>query len=301
VTTPADAASSTGLLARTELTASYFTLTGSALGEPPRHSLAARAAAGARAGFTSLALAPAELLRARESPAGLRGLREIIERHGLAVTELEPLRGWDGEGIDADSALADELAMYELADAFGSRQINAIQVVGPEVPPDLVARRFAAICDRAADHGLIVAFEPRANSPVSTAAGAAALIEASGRSNTGIVLDSYHVHRAGVTLEDLRGLPAGMVASVQLNDMHAVPVGSAFEDATEHRLPPGDGDIDLAAWLVGLGELGIDVPISVEVMSREFTHISVEEAARRAGEGARKALAGARDAAGREH
>ena len=294
--TAADAASSAGLLARTDLAASYFTLTGSALGEPPRHSLASRAAAATEAGFTALALAPGELVHARESAAGINGLREIIDRHELAVTELEPLRGWDGEGVDADSALADELAMYELADAFGSRQINAIQVVGPEVPRDLVAERFAAICDRAADHGLIVAFEPRANSPVSTAAGAAELLKASGRSNTGIVLDSYHVHRSGVTLEDLAGLPAGMIASVQLNDMHAVPIGSAFEDATEHRLPPGEGDIDLAAWLVGLGELGIDVPIAVEVMSREFTHITVEEAARRAADGARTVLAGARNA-----
>ncbi|HEY0779618.1 MAG TPA: sugar phosphate isomerase/epimerase family protein [Gemmatirosa sp.] len=285
-----------GLLGQEELTASYFTLTGAKLGEPPRHSLQARAAAAGAAGFTALALAPYELVNAREHEHGLESLSAIVTHHGLTVTELEPLRGWDGD--DGELGRAQEQMMYEMADTFGSRQINAIQVEA-EVSLDTIAERFAAVCDRAAAHGVTVAFEPRANSPVSSPSGAMRLLSAAGRVNSRIVLDCYHVHRGGVTLEDIAAVPTAMIASVQLNDMRAVAVGSALEDATEHRLAPGEGDIDLAAWLGGLADLGIDVPLSVEVMSRDFTEISIEQAARRAANGAREVLSAARAASER--
>lgn len=215
----------------------------------------------------------------------------MLADHGLAVPELEPLRDWDGD--DAEEARESEEAIHALADAFGSRRVTAIQVVGEEVPAELVAERFAAVCDRAADHGLTVAFEPRSASPVSRPAGAAELIRAAGRRNSGIVLDAYHVHRERVTLEEIAAV-APLVLAVQLNDTTATPLPRPAIDALDNRLAPGEGGIDLAAWLAGLDGLGIDVPLAVEVLSREFRRLPVEAAATRAAVGARAALAAAR-------
>lgn len=280
------------LLDRGELTASYYTLTGAPFGRPPRHTLAARAKAAAAAGFQSLALSPDELVHARAAGDGLEHLVAIVAEHGLRVSELEPLRGWDGEP-SAESATAERL-IYELADAFGARQVNVIQMVGEGVPQALVAERFAALCARASQHGLTVAFEPRANSPVSSPARAARLIEEAGAPNAGIVLDAYHFHRAGIAAAELAVLPPASIASVQLNDMHAQPVGSAGNDALEHRLVPGAGDIDLAGWLRDLAAVGIDVPIAVEAMSQELDALPIDLAAMRAAAGARAVLAAAR-------
>jgi sugar phosphate isomerase/epimerase len=208
----------------------------------------------------------------------------------LAVPELEPLRGWDCGGRD------DEPAVFALADVFGSRQVTTIQVVA-DVPAELLAERFAGLCERAGAHGLIVGFEPRANSPVDTPAGAQELIRASGATNAGIVLDAYHVHRTGVSLEDLEPV-ADLIVSVQLNDMLAEPRPDPVEDALEYRLAPGLGAIDLPGWLAGLTGLGIDVPMAVEVLSREHNELPVAEAAARALAGARNALAAARTLVG---
>lgn len=280
------------LLDRGELTASYYTLTGAPLGQPPRHTLAARAQAAAAAGFQSLALSPDELSLARAAGDDLGRLVATVAEHGLRVSELEPLRGWDG-APSAELAAA-ECLIYELADAFGARQVNVIQVVGEEVPDAVVAERFAALCARASRHGLTVAFEPRAHSPVSSPARAARLVEEAGAANSGIVLDAYHFHRAGITAAELAALPPASIASVQLNDMHAQPVGSAAEDALEHRLAPGAGDIDLAGWLQSLAAIGADVPIAVEAMSRELDALPIDAAAMRAASGARAVLAAAR-------
>jgi len=270
-----------GLLDRTDLVASYYTLTGAHLSLPPRHSLAARAEAAAAAGFTGLALAPAE------AAAGIPALVEATA--GLAVPELEPLRGWDSGGR------GDEEAVFALADAFGARQVTTIQVV-EDAPAELLAERFAGLCARAAEHGLTVGFEARANSPVSTPAEAAALVRAAGAPNAGIVLDAYHVHRAGVTLADLAPV-TDLVVSLQLNDMLAEPRPDPAEDALEFRLVPGEGVIDLPGWLAGLAGLGTDVPIAVEVLSREHDARPLREAAARAVDGARRALAAARELA----
>ena len=264
-----------GLLDRTDLVASYFTLTGAHMAMPPRHSLAERARAAAAAGFTGMALAPQEW---RTDVADLVG--------DVPVPELEPLKGWDsGERTD-------EAAIFALAGTFGSRQVTTIQLTA-DVPEELLAERFAGLCTRAAEHGLRVGFEPRAGSPVSTPAQAARVIRASGATNAGIVLDAYHVHRAGVTLDDLAPF-AGMVASVQLNDMLAEPRPDPAQDALEFRLAPGAGAIDLPGWLAGLDRMGVDVPLSVETMCRAQNALDARSAAERAVAGARAALAAAR-------
>lgn len=264
-----------GLRDRTDLVASYYTLTGTHLSKPPRHTLADRARAAAAAGFTGMALAPAE------AAAGVDAVVAALD--GFPAPEIEPLKGWDSGARD------DESAVFALADAFGSRQVTTIQLVD-DVPDDLLAERFAGLCARAAGHGLTVGFEPRAFSPVSTPAAAAALVAGSGAPNAGIVLDAYHVHRAGVSLDDLAP-HAPLVVSIQLNDALAQPRPEPAEDALEFRLVPGEGAIDLPAWLAGLDRLGIDVPLAVEALSREHNARSLDDAAARAFAGARAALA----------
>jgi sugar phosphate isomerase/epimerase len=263
-----------GLLDRTDLVASYFTLTGEHMSKPPRHTLRDRARAASDAGFTGLALAPAEVVA-----AGIDAVVAALD--GFPAPEIEPLKGWDSGSRD------DEEAVFALADALGCRQVTTIQLVGVEEPR--LAERFAGMCARAAEHGLTVGFEPRANSPVSTPAQAAALITTSGASNAGIVLDAYHMHRAGPV--DLAPY-AHMVVSVQLNDMLATPRPDPVEDALEFRLTPGDGVIDLHSWLIELDHLGIDVPLAVEVLSRGHNALPLAEAASRAAAGGRAALEG---------
>jgi sugar phosphate isomerase/epimerase len=265
------------------LVASYYTLTGAHLSRPPRHSLASRVRAAAAAGFTGLALAPAEL----PDDGDPRPLVAVVADAGLTVPELEPLRGWDSDDR------TQEPAMFALADAFGSRQITTIRLVGDEVSDGLLAERFAGLAARAAEHGVTIGLEPRAHSPMSTPGQAAALLEASGAANAGIVLDAYHVHRAGVELDEIAAV-AGRIASIQLNDMHAEPRGTPAEDALEHRLVPGEGDIDLAGWLAGLESRGVSAPLAVEVLSREHNERTLDDAARRAADGGRTALAAAR-------
>ena len=274
------------------LTASYYTLTGARVGDRPRHPLAQRLTAAASAGFSAVALAPEELRRTRQAGGDVDEIVQAVRAHELAVTELEPMRGWE----DSADPSEDELLIYELADALGAARVNTILVAGTDADQALIAARLAGVADRASAHGLTIAFEPRANSAVDSPAAAAGLIAAAERPNLRITLDAYHFHRAGHGPKALDEVDPELVCSVQLNDMLATPHGSPAEDALEFRLTPGDGVIDLPRWLRALSDRGIERPMSVEVLSREFNARPLGDAARHAVAGARQALAAARTA-----
>jgi sugar phosphate isomerase/epimerase len=259
-----------------QLTASYYTLTGAPPGQAPRFPLAERAAAAKAAGFNGLALAPDELRIAHADGLDAGDLRVELDRVGIAVTDLEPLRGWDGE----EGAREDEEAMFVLADACGATRLTAIQVVGDDIPAETVAERFAGVCDRAAAHGLTVAFEPRASSPVETPAATAALFERAGRPNVGMIVDQYHAHRGGWGAAEVTAAGVPIVA-IHLNDTTTVPLDSPLADALDNRLAPGEGDLDVPAWVASLTAAGIEAPFAVEVLSAAFRELPLAEAADR--------------------
>jgi sugar phosphate isomerase/epimerase len=57
---------------------------------------------------------------------------------------------------------------------------------------------------------------------------------------------------------------------------------------------PGQGEFDLVGLIRTLDGMGVDVPISIEVISLELDKRPPDEAARRMAEGARAVLAQAR-------
>ena len=54
-----------------------------------------------------------------------------------------------------------ESEMFAIADALGARSINAADVLGGRWDVDDAAAAFSALCDRAAEHGLLVHLDHR--------------------------------------------------------------------------------------------------------------------------------------------
>jgi sugar phosphate isomerase/epimerase len=57
---------------------------------------------------------------------------------------------------------------------------------------------------------------------------------------------------------------------------------------------PGQGEFDLVGFIRTLDGMGVDVPVSIEVISLELDRLPPDEAAGRMAEGARAVLAAAR-------
>ena len=259
-------------------------------------TFAHRVLAAAAAGFTGIGLGAADYLNARRAGFSEEQLGEYVARHDLRVMEVEFLRDWWAEADTRGARLEEDLLFY-LADLLGATQLN----VGlfDHVPDETVDAAFRRLCARAADHGLTIALEFMPYSALRTLERARQIVSDSGAPNAGVLLDAWHWHRAGGradgepggNVEELLSLDAAEVVAIQLNDAAPEPHTDLRHEGRHLRRLPGEGVIDLEAFLGALATIGVQVPIGVEVLSDELDALSPVEAARQAAASARRALA----------
>jgi sugar phosphate isomerase/epimerase len=106
-------------------------------------------------------------------------------------------------------------------------------------------------------------------------------------SNAGLLVDSFHVYTSGTTFEHLSQIPAKRIVLAHLNDAPPGPIG-AIQDS--NRFLPGEGVIDLNAFMDALAKAGYDGPVSLEVFSAELRKMTPADAAKRAWGAVQKAL-----------
>jgi sugar phosphate isomerase/epimerase len=79
--------------------------------------------------------------------------------------------------------------------------------------------------------------------------------------NVGLLVDSFHCHCSHTPWKQIAELPKSSIVLCHLNDVPAV----AVEDLKDgERLLPGDGTLDLSAYLNALRHAGYDGPVSLE-------------------------------------
>ena len=84
-------------------------------------------------------------------------------------------------------------------------------------------------------------------------------------SNVGLLLDVWHWHHAGATTADIVKAGKDAIVHVHFSDAPNKPPGEIRDD---QRLMPGEGVIDLNAFLMALHEIGYQDALSVEVFGR---------------------------------
>ena len=93
--------------------------------------------------------------------------------------------------------------------AFGLLGSWIFRIFGITLPAfEIVANHFAALCDRAARHGLLVAFEFLPWSDVPDVAAAWRLIRLADRKNGGLLIDTWHYFRGAADPVEVRSVPA---------------------------------------------------------------------------------------------
>ena len=250
-----------------------------------------RVRAAAQAGFAAMGLYIGDYQRLRAEGAKDADLRAILRHYGLRVVEIEALRGWSAKGPEQEAYQKAEREVFAMSDALGPG--HHVQVIGPYTGTlDDAAQAFAGVCDRAAEHGLAAAIEflPEMTN-IPDAATAMQLVTKAGRPNGGICLDSWHHFRGANDDDMLRAIPAEHIFTVQFDDGPRQRVDpDYYADCTQYREVPGDGGFDLPGFLRLLAEMGVRLPLSVEVMSAKLRTRPADEIARRLADATRAIL-----------
>jgi sugar phosphate isomerase/epimerase len=266
-----------------DLMCSFHTISGVLPGAPvaARHGLAERLAACASAGYRGYWLHWRDYLEQREAGLSDGALRALFDRHGQVHRGVEFFSDWFVDG-DGAAALA-EAGSFDAANAIGADTVNVgADFAGRGFPREHMLRRFAALCDRAAERGLRVGLEFVPWSDVPDVDTALRFLEPN---NAALVVDAWHVFRGGVPLADLARIPADRVSCLQVSDATAEPHQALALD-TRSRLFCGEGTFDLAAFIRDTRRF--DVPVSVEVISQDVARLPLADAARISFETARR-------------
>jgi sugar phosphate isomerase/epimerase len=258
-----------------------------------------RVAAAAAGGFSGLSLWGRDHQDARAEGLGDRDIRQLLADHGLSVAELDPAWWWlpgaseihvppevDGERIFAFG----EEELFAIAEGVQARSLNAVDVFGGTWSLDDAAASFAGLCDRAAEHGLVVQLEFLPWSRIPDLEAAWQVVRTADRPNGGLTVDAWHYFRSGPDRELLRSIPGASILGVQLCDAPAVAEADPLQATLHERLLPGEGQLDLRALLADLRAAGAAAPIGVEVFSDTLHALAPEEAGRLAGASLRALL-----------
>ena len=285
-------------LGRDDLIAAYYTLSGAPLGKPSRFTFEQRVEAAAAAGFSAIGLHGGDYASCRAAGLSDAQMRGMLDDHGIRVAELEFLVNWLDTGEQEARARVREERVYAAADAFGARHMTVGTMIDAGMLPPLeaTAERFAALCDRAAEHGLRVALEFLPWTAIPDAKTAWEIADLAGRSNGGLLVDSWHYFRGAADPAQLRAVPPERIIVIQFNDADETPVGGLREDTMRRRLP-GEGAFDLVGFIQLLDGMDVQAPLSVEIISPEQQARPVAEAAKVAHDSTRALLATARPGA----
>ncbi|PAF22799.1 isomerase [Terribacillus saccharophilus] len=99
--------------------------------------------------------------------------------------------------------------------------------------------------------------------------------------NVGLVLDCFHFHAMGSSLEALKQADASKIFLLHMDDTEDFPIGSLVD---EDRVWPGHGAIDLEGILSVLKEKGYEGPVTVELFRSEYYEMKAEDVIRKAKE-----------------
>ena len=174
----------------------------------------------------------------------------------------------------------DEEMCFRAATALGASIVNVVHYMGPPLPADVLGAAAAGICRRAAPLGLRICMEFFPESGLPDLPSAMAVMEACGEPNAAVLLDVFHLDRTGGTVEDVRRLPAGVIAGIQLSDRTTPAPGASHVPMGGRRLP-GEGRLPLRELLEVALANSPHATVDIEVLNDELRSLPPDETAAR--------------------
>jgi sugar phosphate isomerase/epimerase len=276
-------------MADVELVGLYWTVSGPVEVHTGREwslfDWADRCAEAARAGFSGLGIWHADLEHVLEQRS-LRDVKALFDDAGLEHLELEFLMDWFVDPGDERRAASDQQRrlLFDAAAVLEPHHIKIGNIPATPAPLEQVTERFAELCaDAAEHHAATIAYEIMPFDPnVRTLDDVIAVAAGGGAPNGGIAIDTWHMGKLGIAPDELRRIPPEYLGWVELSDGRREDMDDLVDETVNHRRLPGEGELDVAAYVEACGEHGYRGPWGVEVLSEELRNLPMEEIFRRA-------------------
>ena len=228
-------------------------------------------AAIAMAGFDGIEIFEQDFIGFESSPAEVG---RMVRDHGLEIMLFQPFRDFEGfpRGPLRDRAFARARQKFAVMNALGTDLMLICSSVHPRAVGgiDRCADDLAELGDVAADFGVRVGYEALAwGRYVNDHRDAWEIVRRADHPRVGLILDSYHTLARGIDPDSIRSIPGDRIFFLQLADAPAIDMDLLYL-SRHYRNMPGEGDLDLPAFMKAVEATGYDGPLSLEIFNDQF-------------------------------
>lgn len=136
---------------------------------------------------------------------------------------------------------------------------------------EAIVDSLGSFADTAATAGLRPHLEVIPTTKVGDLDLALELVQAVGRRNLGLLLDTYNLGRAGVTADNLEAVPQELIFQLQLADAPRAERGdNYFDDAFTSRSYAGEGELEVGEMVARIAARGPLPPTGPEVFNEQI-------------------------------
>ncbi|MHB2168701.1 bifunctional sugar phosphate isomerase/epimerase/4-hydroxyphenylpyruvate dioxygenase family protein [Alsobacter sp. R-9] len=224
----------------------------------------------AAAGFRTVEIFENDLIAFPGSPADVRRMCADL---GLTICTVQPFRDFEGLPEPRRARTFDRAERkFDLLQELGTDILFVCSSVSPEAQGgiDRLAADFHELGERAARRGLRVGYEALAwGRFVNDYRDAWEIVRRAAHPAVGTILDSFHILARGTELGTIASIPRDRIFLVQLADAPRLQMD--YLSWSRHwRCMPGQGDLDIAAFMDALGATGYDGALSLEIFNDRF-------------------------------
>ncbi len=242
--------------------------------------IADRCAQAERAGFKGIGIWHADLEHILETRT-LAELKTLLDDHGLVHNELECLLDWFLDPADESRRAADatRALLFEAAAVLEPDHIKVANIFSRPCELPLLTERYGELCAEAAertDARMVYEFMPP-DVNVRDVDTALAVVEGAGTANAAMAIDTWHMAKLGIPLDDLRRIPAQYLGWVELSDGQWENMPDPVDETINYRALPGEGEFPIREYVAAVRDAGYDGPWGVEVLSQQLRELPIEQ------------------------
>ncbi|TDD84291.1 sugar phosphate isomerase/epimerase and 4-hydroxyphenylpyruvate domain-containing protein [Actinomadura darangshiensis] len=233
-------------------------------------SLADKLTAAGAAGFDGVEIFENDLVAGDLTPEDVRRRAADL---GLGIDLYQPFRDFEAvpPGVLAGGLRRAE-HKFALMERLGATMMLVCSNVSPAAVDDdgLAAEQLKLLAERAAEHGIRIAYEALAwGRHVSDYLHAWRIVREADHPNLGVCLDSFHILARDTGPYAIETIPGEKIFFLQLADAPALPMDVLYW-SRHYRCFPGQGDLDVAGLVASVLRTGYAGPLSLEVFNDIF-------------------------------
>lgn len=224
----------------------------------------------AAAGFDGIEIFEQDLIAYDRSP---REVGNLVRDHGLDVMLFQPFRDFECLPEPERSRAFDRAERkFDVMEEIGTDLMLICSSVHRKAQGgiDRTADDLRELGERAAKRNLRVGYEALAwGTHINDHRDAWEAVRRADHENIGIIVDSFHTLGRKLSPDSIRSIPGDKIFFVQLADAPLIEMDLLYW-SRHFRNMPGEGELDVTAFMRAVAATGYSGPISLEIFNDQF-------------------------------